>query len=68
MDAVAYACCAVLTRDHAAPKTVANQRERWTAMLRLLDGAATPDADTTALLDEARGLVAGGYREILRLA
>ncbi|MHB1143843.1 MAG: transcriptional regulator domain-containing protein [Thiobacillus sp.] len=52
----------------AAPKTVANQRARWTTMLRLLDGAAMPDADSTALLDEARGLVADGYREILRLA
>ena len=40
----------------AAPKTVANQRERWATMLRLLDGA------------EARVLVAGGYREILWLA
>lgn len=37
-------------------------------MLRLLDGAAVPDADTAALLEEARALVAGGYREILRLA
>jgi hypothetical protein len=52
----------------AAPKTVANQRARWTAMLRLLDGDTTPDADNTRLLDEARALVAGGYREILRLA
>ncbi|MBU1224066.1 MAG: hypothetical protein KKA22_00910 [Gammaproteobacteria bacterium] len=52
----------------AAPKTVANQRARWTTMLRLLDGAAEPDADSTELLDEARALVAGGYREILRLA
>jgi hypothetical protein len=55
-------------QGHAAPKTVANQRRRWTGMLRLLDGAATPDADGAALLDEARVLVAGGYREILRLA
>ena len=52
----------------AAPKTVANQRVRWTAMLRLLDGAAAPDADTASLMDEARALVAGGYREMLRLA
>jgi hypothetical protein len=52
----------------AAPKTVANQRARWTAMLRLLDGAAAPDANTAELLDKARALVAGGYREILRLA
>ena len=37
-------------------------------MLRLLDGAAVADADTAALLDEAQALVAGGYREILRLA
>ncbi|MHB0974599.1 MAG: transcriptional regulator domain-containing protein [Thiobacillus sp.] len=52
----------------AAPKTVANQRARWTAMLRLLDGDAAPDAGSTELLDEARVLVAGGYRDILRLA
>jgi len=52
----------------AAPKTVANQRARWTWMLRLLDGTAAPDADTAAILDEARALMAGGYREILRLA
>lgn len=52
----------------AAPKTVANQRTRWTQMLCLLDGAATPAANNTELLDEAQALVAGGYREILRLA
>jgi len=52
----------------AAPKTVANQRERWTMMLRLLDGVARPDADSAAPLDEARALVAGDYREILRLS
>ena len=52
----------------AAPKTVANQRARWTQMLHLLDGATAPDADATDLLGEAQALVAGGYREILRLA
>jgi hypothetical protein len=52
----------------AAPKTVANQREHWAAMLRLLDGAVVSDANTVELLDKARALVAGGYREILRLA
>jgi len=51
----------------AAPKTVANQRARWTAMLRLLDGAVVPDADSSILLDEAQALVVGGYREIQRL-
>jgi hypothetical protein len=55
-------------QGHAAPKTVANQHARWTRMLRLLDGAAAPDADTAELLDEGRALVAGGYREILLLA
>jgi hypothetical protein len=55
-------------QGHAAPKAVANQRARWTMMLCLLDGDAAPDADTTDLLDEARTLVAGDYREILRLA
>jgi len=52
----------------AAPMTVANQRARWTMMLRLLDGAAAPDAATAILLDEARALVVGGYHEMLRLA
>jgi hypothetical protein len=52
----------------AAPKIVAHQCERWTTMLRLIDSAAVPDADTATLLDEAQALVAGGYREILRLA
>jgi len=52
----------------AAPKTVANQRACWTAMLRLLDNTAIPDADSADLLSEAQALVAGGYREILRLA
>lgn len=52
----------------AAPKSVANQRERWTTMLRLLDGAEVPGTDNAALLDEARDHLAGGYRDILRLA
>ena len=52
----------------AAPKTMANQRARWTTMLRLLDNAGTPDADTAALLGEAQALVGGGYREILWLS
>lgn len=55
-------------RGLAAPKTVASQRARWTAMLHLLDGAAATDADAAELLDEARRLVACGYREMLRLA
>lgn len=52
----------------AAPKTIANQREQWTIMLRLLDGSAPPDVDSSKLLDEAQALVACEYREILRLA
>lgn len=52
----------------AAPKSVANQRARWIAMLQLLDGDDVPDTNSTELLNEARALVAGGYREILRLA
>lgn len=51
-----------------APKTVANQHARWTTMLHLLDDAASADAENAALLDEAQALVAGGYRDILRLA
>ncbi|MEW5967787.1 MAG: DUF6499 domain-containing protein [Pseudomonadota bacterium] len=48
----------------AAPKTIANQRTRWTVMLRLLDGAAEPDGDNAKLLDEAQALMADGYRRI----
>jgi hypothetical protein len=55
-------------QGHAMPRSVANQREHWAALLRLLDGAVAPDANTAELLDKARALVAGGYREILRLA
>jgi hypothetical protein len=55
-------------QGRAAPKTVANQNARWFMMLRLLDGDEVPDAESAALLDEARTLIAGGYREILRLA
>lgn len=52
----------------AAPKTVASQRACWEMMLRLLDSDEVPNADSTGLLNEAQALVAGGYREILRLA
>lgn len=52
----------------AAPMTVANQRERWTRMLRLLDGDETPNAENAALLSEARRMAEHGYLDILRLA
>ena len=52
----------------AVPKSVANQRQRWTAMLRLLDGTVAPDTTDARPLDAARVLVTGGYRDILRLA
>ena len=55
-------------QGYTAPKTVAEQRERWTTMLRLLDGDALPNAESKTLRDEAHTLVAGGYREITRLA
>ena len=55
-------------QGRAAPKNVANQRARWTAMLRLLDGADVAASDSASLLDEAQTLVAYGYRDILRLA
>lgn len=51
-----------------APITVASQRTHWTEMLRLLDGVTALDADNADLLNDARVLVAGGYREMLRLA
>ncbi|MCL5060984.1 MAG: DUF6499 domain-containing protein [Candidatus Thermoplasmatota archaeon] len=44
----------------AAPKTVANQRARWTTMLRLLDGGEARDANRTELLDEGRILAYHG--------
>jgi len=52
----------------AAPKTVANQRERWTRMLRLLDGNESPNAENAALLNEARRMAERGYLDILHLA
>ena len=55
-------------QGHAAPKTVANQRARWTVMLRLLDSDTSRDIEVAKLLDEARMLAAGGSREMLRLA
>ncbi len=55
----------------AAPKTVANQREHWTQMLRQLDaeaaGVAVNEADAD-LLREAQAMVRGGYLDILQLA
>ena len=52
----------------AAPKSVANHRERWTTMLRLLDGDERLNEDNTALLREARAMADHGYLDILRLA
>lgn len=52
----------------ATPKTVANQRERWTRMLRLLDSGEMPSEDNAALLHEAQAMVQRNYLDILRLA
>jgi len=52
----------------AAPLTVANQRARWTRMLRLLDGDETPNGEDDPLLREAQAMTQGGYLDILRLA
>ena len=52
----------------AAPKTVANQHERWMRMLRLLDGGEVLDEEEASLLREAQALTHGGYLDILRLA
>ncbi|KAB2318677.1 hypothetical protein F8A86_09900 [Betaproteobacteria bacterium SCN1] len=52
-------------QGHAVPRSVANQRAHWTALLRQLDGLDSPEP---ALLQAARAMVAGGYRDILRLA
>jgi len=54
----------------AVPMTVANQRERWTHMLRLLDAEAagvSVDEEDAALLCEAQVMVQGDYLGILRL-
>jgi len=61
-------------------QTVASCRERWTLMLRLLDGlragehadelaavTGLPEVSGATLLAEAQGLVNGGYRDILRI-
>jgi len=55
-------------RGLAAPLTVANQCTRWTRMLRLLDGTASPDAENAGLLHEAQAMADHGYLDILRLA
>lgn len=52
----------------AAPKTVANQRESWTRMLRLLDGEEILNEEDAARLREAQAMANGGYLDILRLA
>ena len=52
----------------AAPLTVAAQRERWTRMLRLLDGAERLNEDDAALQRAARAMADHGYLDILRLA
>ncbi len=52
-------------QGHAVPHSVANQRDHWAALLRQLDGI---DASDATLMAEARAMVAGGYRDILRLA
>lgn len=51
----------------AAPMTVANQRARWTRMLRLLDGVEAPNENNKVLLRDAQAMAQGGYLDILRL-
>jgi hypothetical protein len=52
----------------AAPKTVANQHERWMRMLQFLDAGEAPGEEEASLLREAQALMRGGYLDILRLA
>ena len=52
----------------AAPKTVANQRARWTTMLRLLDDNQMLEEKNDAMLCEAQAMMRSGYLDILRLA
>jgi hypothetical protein len=55
----------------AAPRTVSNQRARWTHMLRLLDAEAAGErmenGEEEELRSEAHRMVCGGYLDILRL-
>ncbi|HEY9149365.1 MAG TPA: hypothetical protein VIQ75_01075, partial [Gammaproteobacteria bacterium] len=51
-----------------APMTVANQRARWTCMLRMLDDDETRGEKDDALLREAQAMMHSGYLDILRLA
>lgn len=56
---------------HPAPFSVANQRARWTQMLRVLDAETAREQmneEDAALLREAQAMVHGGYLNILRLA
>jgi hypothetical protein len=55
-------------QGRTAPKTVANQRARWTRMLQLLDGDETLNQMDDALLHEAQAMTQRGYLRILRLA
>ena len=54
----------------AAPMSVANQRARWTQMLRLLDAEAGEwvEEKDTELLRKAQAMTHDGYLEILRLS
>jgi hypothetical protein len=60
---------ALRRQGHAVPRTVANQCARWGRMLEILDcdaaGSGSGEEDT--LRRAAKAMVAGGYREILRL-
>lgn len=55
----------------SVPMTVANQRTRWTQMIRLLDAETTGEnhkmENDEALLKEAIAMVQGDYLHILRL-
>jgi len=52
---------------HAAPRSVASQREYWTQLLQGLDEQTSDSLQPTRLVAEAQVMVITGYRDILRL-
>lgn len=58
---LAGSLAALKRQGQAVPQTLQNRRGHWAELLRAWD------SQSGSLLDEARAMVEGGYREILRL-